>query len=86
MLHYIQLQKRHNKEVLNNVITIAELRARHNKMSQQELADNIEVGVDSVRRWERDINTISAKNLKKLSKYFKVSSDDLLGIGKKIYM
>ena len=68
------------------MITIAELRARHNKMTQQELADNIDAGVDSVRRWERDINTISAANLKKLSTFFKVSADDLLGIGKKISM
>lgn len=35
------------------MITIAELRARHNKMSQQKLADEIGVSVDSVRRWEK---------------------------------
>ncbi|HIX54100.1 MAG TPA: helix-turn-helix transcriptional regulator, partial [Candidatus Sphingobacterium stercoripullorum] len=61
------------------MITIAELRARNNKMSQQKLADEIGVGVDSVRRWERDIYTISANNLKKLATYFNVSADDLLG-------
>lgn len=66
------------------MITIAELRARHNKMSQQELADNIGVGVDSIRRWEKDIYTISANNLKKLATYFEVSADELLGISKKI--
>lgn len=66
------------------MITIAELRARNNKMSQQKLADEIGVGVDSVRRWERDIYTISANNLKKLATYFNVSADDLLGTNKKI--
>ena len=61
------------------MVTIAELRARHNKMSQQKLADEINVGVDSVRRWEKNIYTISAENLVKLCKYFNVSADDLLG-------
>lgn len=65
------------------MVTIAELRARHNKMSQQELADKIGVGVDSVRRWEKDIYTISASNLKKLVVFFGVSADDLLGLNKK---
>lgn len=65
------------------MITIAELRARNNKMSQQRLADEIGVGVDSVRRWERDIYTISANNLRKLATYFDVSADDLLGTNKK---
>lgn len=66
------------------MITIAELRARHDKMSQQKLADEIGVGVDSIRRWEKNIYTISASNLKKLAEYFDVSADDLLGTNKKI--
>ena len=61
------------------MITIAELRARHNKMSQQKLADEIGVSVDSVRRWEKDIHTISAENIVKVCRYFNVSADDLLG-------
>lgn len=65
------------------MITIAELRARHNKMSQQKLADEIGVGVDSVRRWEKNIYSISAENLVKLCRYFNVSADDLLGTRKK---
>lgn len=65
------------------MITIAELRARHDKMTQQQLANRIGVGVDSVRRWEKDINTISANNLKKLALFFDVSADDLLGLNKK---
>ena len=65
------------------MITIAELRARHNKMSQQKLADEIGVSVDSVRRWEKNIYCISAENLVKLCRYFNVSADDLLGTNKK---
>lgn len=64
------------------MITIAELRARHNKMSQQKLADEIGVSVATVARWERDIFTISAENLVKLCKYFGVSADDILGTSK----
>lgn len=66
------------------MITIAELRARHNKMSQATLAKNLGVDVNTVCRWERDITTISAVNLKKLSLFFNVSADDLLGLSKKI--
>lgn len=66
------------------MITIAELRARHDKMTQQQLADEINVGVESIRRWERNIYSASAENIKKLCNYFNVSSDDLLGINKKI--
>lgn len=65
------------------MITIAELRARHNKMSQQKLADEIGVSVDSVRRWEKNIYCISAENLVKLCRYFNVSADELLGTNKK---
>lgn len=66
------------------MITIAELRARNDKMTQQQLADEIKVGVDSVRRWERNIYSASAENIRKICIYFDVSSDDLLGINKKI--
>jgi len=64
------------------MITIAELRARHNKMTQQDLADKLGVSVASVVRWEKDITTISATSLKKLALYFNVSADELLGINK----
>lgn len=68
------------------MITIAELRARNSKMSQSELAKKLSVDVNTVYRWEKDISSISATNLKKLALFFNVSSDDLLGIGKKISM
>lgn len=66
------------------MITIAELRARHNKMTQRELADRLGVSESSVVRWEKDITTISATSLKKLALYFNVSADDILGINEKI--
>lgn len=66
------------------MITIAELRARNGKMSQKKLAAEIGVSELSIIRWEKNIHTASAENIKKLSLYFGVSSDDLLGIGKKI--
>jgi len=65
------------------MITIAELRARNNKMSQQELAKELGVNVGTIARWERDITTISGTSLKKLAIYFDVSADSLLGINDK---
>lgn len=62
------------------MITIAELRARNDKMSQKKLAVELGVSEASVVRWEKDITTISAPSLKKLCIYFNVSSDSLLGI------
>lgn len=62
------------------MITIAELRARNNKMTQKQLADELGVDVSSIIRWEKDITSISATSLKKLAEYFNVSSDSLLGI------
>lgn len=61
-------------------ITIAELRARNGKMSQEKLAEELGVGIASVIRWERDIYSISSPKLVILCKYFGVKSDDLLGI------
>jgi len=66
------------------MITIAELRTRNDKMTQQQLDDEIKVGVDSVRRWESNIYSALAENIRKICIYFDVSSDDLLGINKKI--
>lgn len=66
------------------MITIAELRARYDKMTQQELANELGVSLATVRRWEHDIYSTSAENIKKIAVYFDVSSDDLLGIDKKI--
>lgn len=64
------------------MITIAELRARNNKMTQQQLADEIGVHQETVSRWEKDITRITSVQLKKLCLFFNVSADDLLGINR----
>lgn len=65
------------------MITIAELRARNNRMTQKELADEIGVYQETVSRWEKDISRINSVHLKRLCLFFDVSADDLLGIEKK---
>lgn len=62
------------------MVTIAELRARHGKMSQKELAAKIGTTQTSISAWEKNIESISAPYLKRLCLYFNVSSDSLLGI------
>lgn len=62
------------------MVNIAELRARHGKMSQKELAKEIGTSQTSISLWEKDINTISAPYLIKICIFFGVSSDDLLGL------
>jgi len=62
------------------MITIAELRARNNKMTQQQLANELGVHQETVSRWEKDISRINSIHLKKLCLFFNVSADDLLGI------
>lgn len=62
------------------MITIAELRARNGKMTQQALAEIIGVHQETVSRWEKDISRINSIHLKKICLYFNVSADDLLGI------
>ncbi|AEB80901.1 TPA: helix-turn-helix transcriptional regulator [Streptococcus suis] len=60
-------------------ITIAELRAKNNKMSQKELASKIGVAYQTIGAWEDDITVIKGDNLLKLCEFFGVSSSDLLG-------
>lgn len=60
--------------------TIAELRARHGKMSQKELAKKIGTSQTSISLWEKDIDTISTPFLIKVCRYFGVSADDILGL------
>lgn len=62
------------------MITIAELRARNNKMTQGQLAKEMGVHQETVSRWEKDISRINSIHLKKLCLFFNVSADDLLGI------
>ncbi|XID91061.1 helix-turn-helix domain-containing protein [Paenibacillaceae bacterium WGS1546] len=73
----------------STMVSIAELRARNGKMTQKELADSIGTTQTTISAWEKDITVISAPHLIRLCKFFKVSSDSLLGIDgedKKIYL
>lgn len=54
------------------------LRRKH-RLSQRDLAEAIETTQASVSRWEKDQRSISGRNLLKLSKYFNVSVDEILG-------
>lgn len=65
------------------MITIEELRAKHGKMSQRELASILGTTQTSVSNWEKDPLSMSAKSIVSVCKYFNVSSDDILGIDKK---
>lgn len=62
------------------MLNIAELRVRHGKMSQKELAEKIGTTQTSISLWEKDIESISAPYLIKVCKFFGVSSDELLGL------
>jgi len=48
------------------------------KMTQQQLADSIDVSVSSVRAWEQGVNEVTIENLKKLTKVLECTADELL--------
>ncbi|MCI3861210.1 helix-turn-helix transcriptional regulator [Lactococcus garvieae] len=62
------------------MLTIAELRAKHGKMSQKELAKNLNVTQSAISNWEKDQLGVDGRRLIDIAKFFKVSTDDLLGI------
>ena len=62
------------------ILTIAELRARHGKMTQKELAKELNVTQSAVSNWEKDQLEINGRRLIAIANFFKVSIDDLLGI------
>jgi len=66
------------------MVGIAELRARNGKLSQRALAKEIGTTQTSISNWEKDPLTMNAENIVKLCLFFEVSSDDLLGIKKKV--
>lgn len=66
-------------EFLHETTTIAELRAKRGKLSQSQLAKELGTSQTSVSMWEKDISTISTRNLHKVCKYFGVPSNKLLG-------
>jgi transcriptional regulator with XRE-family HTH domain len=47
-------------------------------LSQEELARKIGASRESVRLWERNTDSITAKNIKKLSRFFGVTADYLI--------
>lgn len=67
----------------NEMLTIAELRARNGKMTQKELAELLGVQPNTVYRWEKYPLSMKAEYIVKLSQTFNVSSDELLGIKNK---
>jgi transcriptional regulator with XRE-family HTH domain len=50
------------------------------KISQRQLSKNLEVGKTTISSWEGDVKEPTLSNIVKLAKYFKVSSDYLLGL------
>ncbi|XJS09887.1 helix-turn-helix domain-containing protein [Aerococcaceae bacterium WGS1372] len=64
--------------------SIAELRAKKNKMTQAELAKELGTDQANISRWERDPMTMSSKNLIKVALYFNVTIDELLGLKKHV--
>lgn len=61
-------------------ITIAEIRARHGKMTQKEFGASIGVSTQTVSSWEKDIYKASPKHLIKINEVYGVSTSDLLGV------
>lgn len=47
-------------------VTIAELRAKNNKMKQSELAEAVGVSTQTIGAWEKDITIIKGEYLLKL--------------------
>ena len=54
------------------------LRTNRN-LTQQQLAKESGIRYGVIKKWEIDATTPNAENLKKLSKFFDVSTDYLLG-------
>ena len=61
-------------------ITIAELRARHDKMTQSQLAELVGVRTQTINAWEKDITSIKAQHLLKLCEVLGTTASDLLGV------
>lgn len=55
------------------------LRAKH-KLTQQDIGDIVGMTGQAVSRWENNLTEPDNESLKKLAKYFNVSTDYLLGI------
>lgn len=64
----------------DKVVSIAELRARNGKMSQDKLAKDLGVKQSQISRWEENPLSMSSKNLIKIALYFGVTTDELLDV------
>ena len=49
------------------------------KLTQQDIADYLKVGRDTISKWEIGTNSIPEKKIVKIADYFNVSIDYLLG-------
>lgn len=59
---------------------IEDLRKQKGGMTQTELAKELDVSQAAISKWEENQLCIYGLNLIKLSKYFEVSVDELLGL------
>lgn len=60
-------------------VTIAELRAKRNKMRQSDLAKAVGVTTQTIGAWEKDITAIRGEHLLKLCEVLDTTASDLLG-------
>lgn len=60
-------------------ITIKELRARHN-MTQEEFAKSVGTTAQTVSAWEKNVLSISPKNMVIICNKYHIQSSDLYGI------
>lgn len=49
-------------------------------LTQVDLAKEIGVDVQTIRNWEKDQDSINGRYLKRLSIFFKVTTDEILGV------
>ena len=63
---------------MNIGAVIKELR-RNKEIKQEELADILQVSVQTVSRWENEVNYPDLSMLPQLSAFFQVTTDYLLG-------
>ena len=60
-------------------ITIKELRARHN-LTQEEFAKSVGTSAQTVSAWEKNVFSISPKNMVTICNKYHIQSSDLYGI------
>ena len=55
-------------------------------MTQEELADKLNVSVQTVSRWENGVNCPDISMLPVLAEYFHTTTDNLLGLERRSWM